>query len=214
MEPNTPEPMSKPVEPLHSGEANTPPAPPMPAHTAGGSSTPLGAPASNVGKPKKGKKVLVWLLILILLGAAVTFGYLWYQQRQELAQVSTLQADKEKAEADLAAAQKKLTEASTSPSQSPTTTPKTDADAIVSVTKTYSTTVVGYNADKIVYGTPVISAKDKNFAMVAVSSKGETGGSTYVLKKVNGTWVVILAGSQNTISETDRAIYGIPTDIK
>lgn len=73
MDEKIPEPLSKPVEPTKPG-ANVPPASAAPSSTV--SSTPMGMPASNVGKSGGGKKVLVTLLILILLGAAGAFGYL------------------------------------------------------------------------------------------------------------------------------------------
>jgi len=56
MDEKIPEPLSKPVEPTKPG-ANIPPAPAAPNATV--SSTPMGMPASNVGKSGGGKKVLV-----------------------------------------------------------------------------------------------------------------------------------------------------------
>ena len=213
MEPNTPEPISRPVDPDAKPAMNVPPST-LPTHTAGSGSTPLGAPSGNVGKPKKGKKILLVLLFVILAGAVATFGYLWWQQRTMINQTTQTAVDaKDAAEKKLAEAEKKVKELEASPSPSPTPTPKTDAEAITAAAKVFVPSTVAYKADTVVYGAPKISAKDKNFASVAVSAKGETGGYSLILKKTNGVWVVIVAGLQNTPSTTDIAIYGIPTDM-
>ncbi len=215
MEPNTPEPMSRPVDPVKPLETNTPPAPPMPSHTAGSGSTPLGAPASNVGKPRRGKTVLVVLLILILLGVAGTFGYLWWQQRQEIQGYINSQADKKVTELEQ---QVKDLKAAASTSPSPSVTPKSDSEAIVAAVKVYAPAATDFDASTAQYATPTIDATDKNFATIRVTTKKDPGGTTYVLKKVNSSWVVITtntyAGEQKLIDTTERTIYGIPADIK
>lgn len=215
MEANTPEPISRPVDTNEKPAMNVPPTT-LPTHTAGSGSTPLGAPASNVGKPKKGKKILLVLLFVVLAGAAAGLGYMYWKQKQTIStDKAALQSDLDSAKKDLASAQKKVKEleASTSPSPSPTTTPKTDAEAITAAAKAFAPSAVAYKADAAVYGAPKISAKDKNFASVGISTKGETGGYSLILKKTNGVWVVVVAGLQNTPSTTDISIYGIPTDM-
>lgn len=202
-----PEPLSKPVPPASSTE---PQSNVHPVAAGASSSTPLGTPPSNVGHPGRAKRFLSVLLFLILLGAAGAFGYLWYTNRQALNQANT---DKTAAEQKLAEAEKKQKEAEAKVSPSPTPATKTDAEAITLAAKAYAPTNVNYKADTAVFGTPKISAKDKNFASVGIGEKGQTGGFSMILKKVDGNWIVILSGLQNTVLATDKAIYGIPTDM-
>lgn len=211
MDEKIPEPLSRPVETTKPG-ANIPPAPP--ASNATVSSTPMGMPASNVGKPGRGKSVLVVLLIIILMASTAAFGYLWWQARSAQAQVAQAQADKANAEKKATEAEAKVKELESKSVAKPEDMEVSDSDMIIMAAKRYDAVRTDYDAAKVIYGTPKISAQDKKFATIAVTEQGDAGGATYILKKVDVDWIVIIAGQQNTITAEQRSEYGIPADIK
>ena len=201
MDEKIPEPLSKSVEPTKPG-ANIPPAPAAPNATV--SSTPMGMPASNVGKSGGGKKVLVVLLVLILMASTAAFGYLWWQARSAQAQVAQAQTDKEAAEKKATEAEAKLKELEDTQATETEAAKQTDTELITAAAQNYANAMVDGANDKL--GKPELNAKNKSFATVAVSGEG---GYVMTLKKVNNAWVVIYSGQAAPDAATVE-MFGIP----
>gem|GEM_PF-4550582 len=218
MRPDEQVPMSRPVETTPIGSNVAPP-----ASTPGMShpmvaKMPLPGGGSNTPPKSRGRGLLI-VLVILLLAASGGLGYLWYKEKQA---VSTLKTEKQSAvsEADsrVSTVQKKLdeTQKELESAKKTETTPVvlTDAEAIKAAALTSLLAVVGNKTETTEFTTPKISTKDKAFATIGFGTKGQTGGATSYLKKVNGGWVVIIQGlQQGKPLPVDVALYGIPSDL-
>lgn len=196
-----PEPLSRPVEPTTSG-SNVPPVSSAPSATA--SSTPMGMPASNVGKPSKGKAVLVVLLILILMASTAAFGYLWWQARSAQAQVSQAQSDKAAAEKKLAEAETKAGELEKSSKETAEVPKKTDEESLKQWASDQCA-LTGKTLEKF-----TLTLVKGDFAQLTYMCKGENESPNYYLKKANNQWYLVYQGL-GPISASDRTKYSIPS---
>ncbi|QQS26760.1 hypothetical protein IPM44_03510 [bacterium] len=196
-----PEPLSRPVEPNISG-SNVPPVSSAPSATA--SSTPMGMPASNVGKPSKGKAVLVVLLILILMASTAAFGYLWWQARSAQAQVSQAQTDKAATEKKLAEAETKVSELEKS-SKEATEAPKKTDEELLKQWASDQCALTGKTLEKF-----TLTLVEGDFAQLTYICKGDNESPSYYLKKVNDQWYLVYQGL-GPIPASDRTKYSIPS---
>lgn len=201
MDDKIPEPLSKPVEPTKPG-ANVPPAPATPSATV--SSTPMGMPASNVGKSGGGKKVLVTLLVLILMASTAAFGYLWWQARSAQAQLAQTQTDKESAEKKASEAEAKVKELEEAQAAEADTTKKTDEELIKQ-----------WASDQCVLTGKTLETVNINliqgdYAQLTYICKGLNESPSYYLKKTNSQWYLVYQGL-GQIPTNERALYSIPS---
>lgn len=196
-----PDPLSRPVEPTASG-ANVPPVSSAPSATA--SSTPMGMPASNVGKSGRGKSVLVVFLILILIASTAAFGYLWWQARSAQAQMSQAQADK-------VAAEKKATEAEAKVKE----LEKSSKETVEAPNKTDEESLKQWASDQCVLAGKTLeeftlTLVKGDFAQLTYMCRGDNESPSYYLKKTNDQWYLVYQGL-GPIPADDRAKYSIPS---
>lgn len=197
MDDKIPEPLSRPVEPVTPTTPNIPPA----SIGTTGASTPLGKPASNIGHPGRGKRVFKTLIFLIVLGAAVYFGYMWYQSRSMAAELAQAQSDKAAAEQKTSDAEAKVKELEAKAAETPA--PKTDQE-LLKLWATDQCVLTGKTLD-----TFNIALVQSEFAQVTYICKGNNESPNFYLKKANGEWYLVYQGLGD-IPANERTTYKIP----
>lgn len=163
--------------------------------------TPAVAPAQPVKKHSKALSFVSILFLLMLLAAGV-MTYLWYDQKS---QVDSLRADVEAAEKTAADLRENATKVD-NPDE-PVAVEMTDDDQIKEATITYQHT---FKATEKTQYAVTITKKEAEFARVSFAPiPSEGGGAACLLKKVDGTWLVLFCG-QSTPEQSELDKWGVP----
>lgn len=144
--------------------------------------------------------ILSVLLVLALIGLA-WFAWQWMQEGDR---ADTL--DQEVTNLRQQAANTLAPDQDTDSTQGGDVAPANDTEQILATSKAYTNARVQSRGGEMNYA---IEKQDGDFALVGVT--GEGSGHKQVLKKVNGTWVVVIAGQQ--LMPEDIEEYGVPQSI-
>jgi hypothetical protein len=152
------------------------------------------------------KGFAVFLTILIVAPLAAASAYVWEngrandQQTVLKGQIDTLRLQV----SDLQAAQ------TTAPPPPPTAAAPSDNDLVIAAVKANCSAPNGIDISKGSFAVKKLTAP---FATATVNCTGSAGGALTILKKVNGSWVIIYQGQQAPGKDIiDK--YAIPKDFQ